>query len=78
MTRVDDADRPAAQERYLAANPTAEYYIGFGDFAFYRLDVASIRYVGGYGRMSWVDAAPVRRRRAGPPGRRPPPASSAT
>ena len=29
----------------------------FGDFAFYRLDVASIRYVGGYGRMSWVDPA---------------------
>lgn len=23
---------------------------------FYRLDVESIRYVGGYGRMSWVDA----------------------
>ena len=56
MTKVDDPDRSAAQERYLAANPSAEYYIGFGDFAFYRLDVASIRYVGGYGRMSWVDA----------------------
>ena len=57
LSRVDDADRPAAQDRYLRANPTAEYYIGFGDFAFYRLEVASIRYVGGYGRMSWVDAA---------------------
>jgi len=56
MSPVADADRPAAQDRYLAANPSAEYYIGFGDFAFYRLDVASIRYVGGYGRMSWVDA----------------------
>ncbi len=56
LTRVDDADRPAAQALYLAANPTAAYYIEFGDFAFYRLDVASIRYVGGYGRMSWVDA----------------------
>ena len=56
LSRVDDADRPAAQQRYLDANPSAEYYIGFGDFAFYRLDVNSIRYVGGYGRMSWVDA----------------------
>jgi putative heme iron utilization protein len=56
LSAVDDAARPAAQERYLAANPAAAYYIGFGDFAFYRLDVASIRYVGGYGRMSWVDA----------------------
>ena len=56
LSRVDDADRPTAQHRYLAANPTAEYYIGFGDFTFYRLDVSSIRYVGGYGRMSCVDA----------------------
>ncbi|MDP8938362.1 MAG: DUF2470 domain-containing protein [Actinomycetota bacterium] len=56
LSRVDDADRPSAQERYLAANPTAAYYIDFGDFVFYRLDVTAIRYVGGYGRMSWVDA----------------------
>ena len=56
LSAVEDADRPAVQERYLAANPSAEYYIGFGDFAFYRLDVEAIRYVGGYGRMSWVDA----------------------
>jgi putative heme iron utilization protein len=39
------------------ANPSASYYIEFGDFVFYRLSVESIRYVGGYGRMSWVDAA---------------------
>jgi putative heme iron utilization protein len=56
LTQVEGDDRPAAQDRYLAANPTAEYYIGFGDFVFYRLDVTAIRYVGGYGRMSWVDA----------------------
>lgn len=56
LARVDGADRPEAQARYLAANPTAAYYIDFGDFTFYRLDVTSIRYVGGYGRMSWVDA----------------------
>ena len=56
LAKVEDAERPAAQDRYLAANPTAEYYIGFGDFVFYRLDVTAIRYVGGYGRMSWVDA----------------------
>jgi putative heme iron utilization protein len=57
LTAVEgEAGRAAAQERYLGANPAAAYYIGFGDFAFYRLDVESIRYVGGYGRMSWVDA----------------------
>jgi putative heme iron utilization protein len=57
LSTVTDGDRPTARERYLAANPTSAYYIDFGDFAFYRLDVQSIRYVGGYGRMSWVDPA---------------------
>lgn len=57
LATVPDDDRPVARERYLAANPASAYYIDFGDFAFYRLDVQSIRYVGGYGRMSWVDAA---------------------
>ncbi len=56
MTPVAEADRSLARDRYLASNPAASYYIDFGDFAFYRLDVESIRYVGGYGRMSWVDA----------------------
>jgi heme iron utilization protein len=54
---VADDDRPVARDRYLAANPAASYYIDFGDFTFYRLTVQSIRYVGGYGRMSWVDTA---------------------
>jgi heme iron utilization protein len=57
LTAVGGDDRPAVRERYLEANPTAAYYIDFGDFSFYRLAVSDIRYVGGYGRMSWVDAA---------------------
>jgi heme iron utilization protein len=54
---VSDDDRPTARDRYLGANPSAAYYIDFGDFVFYHLDVEHIRYVGGYGRMSWVDVA---------------------
>lgn len=57
VSTVAEDDRPAARDRYLEANPTSAYYIDFGDFTFYRLDVQSIRYVGGYGRMSWVDAS---------------------
>src|SRR6185295_7395943 len=52
----DDAARAVARERYLEANPAASYYIDFGDFTFLRLAVDHVRYVGGYGRMSWVDA----------------------
>jgi len=57
LATVADDDRPTARDRYLEANPTAAFYIDFGDFTFYRLDVQSMRYVGGYGRMSWVEAA---------------------
>jgi heme iron utilization protein len=57
LAPVDDADRDTARTRYLEANPAASYYIDFGDFTFLRLTVDHIRYVGGYGRMSWVDAA---------------------
>jgi putative heme iron utilization protein len=55
LTTVPEDARPRTRDRYLEANPTSAYYIDFGDFTFYRLDVQSIRYVGGYGRMSWVD-----------------------
>src|SRR3954452_12133173 len=56
LSPVAEGDRANARDRYLEANPSSAYYIDFGDFTFYRLDVQSIRYVGGYGRMSWVDA----------------------
>jgi heme iron utilization protein len=49
-------ERATALETYQAAQPGA-FYAGFGDFRLYRLDVESVRYVGGFGRMSWVDAA---------------------
>src|SRR5438445_8021229 len=57
LSPVDDAGRDVARARYLDANPAASYYIDFGDFTFLRLTVDHVRYVGGYGRMSWVDAA---------------------
>jgi putative heme iron utilization protein len=56
LAPVDDGALDVARERYLAANPAASYYIDFGDFTFLRLTVDHVRYVGGYGRMSWVDA----------------------
>jgi putative heme iron utilization protein len=57
LCQVDGVDRAAVRERYLEANPSSAYYIDFGDFTFFRLVVENIRYVGGYGRMSWVSAA---------------------
>ncbi|MGB0589982.1 MAG: HugZ family protein [Myxococcota bacterium] len=45
----------SARESYLARHPNASYYVDFKDFSFWRLTVTSLRYIGGYGRMSWVE-----------------------
>ncbi|AKT43288.1 HugZ family protein [Chondromyces crocatus] len=55
--RIEEpAEAEAARAEFLAARPEAALYAGFGDFAMYRLEPGSIRYVGGFGRVSWVDA----------------------
>ena len=50
LEAADDGPRRA----YLARFPNAAYYADYRDFAFWRLSVDSARYIGGYGRMSWV------------------------
>lgn len=52
-TRVD-GDGGGARVAFLAAHPNARYYAHFRDFAFWKLHVESVRYIGGYGRMSWI------------------------
>jgi heme oxygenase (biliverdin-IX-beta and delta-forming) len=56
LVPVPDEDRKAVRDLFLVANPTAAGYVDFGDFGFWRLEVRAVRYVGGYGRMSWVNA----------------------
>ena len=51
---VPDGEVPEARAAHLAGNPHAELYVDYGDFRLWRLEVESLRYVGGYGRMSWV------------------------
>ena len=48
-------ERAEARTLYLGANPASASYLDFADFGFWRLEVRSVRYVGGYGLMSWVD-----------------------
>jgi hypothetical protein len=52
---VPDEQRATAEERFLARHPEAAAYSQLPDFAFYRLEVESVRYVGGFGRMSWIE-----------------------
>jgi putative heme iron utilization protein len=51
-----DGDGGSARTAFLAAHPNAAYYADFNDFGFWKLRVQAIRYIGGYGRMSWVSA----------------------
>ena len=55
--RPVDGDVASARTAFLAAHPNSAYYAGFRDFGFWRLSVESVRYIGGYGRMSWVEKA---------------------
>jgi hypothetical protein len=54
---TDPAALAPAREAFLAAHPSSSYYADFKDFGFWKLTVATLRYIGGYGRMSWVDLA---------------------
>lgn len=53
-SKVGASELPLARELFLAKQPSASYYVDFKDFAFYRLEPEALRYVGGFGRMSWV------------------------
>lgn len=55
-TRVGE-DGGRARAAFFAAHPNATYYADFGDFAFWKLHVEHVRYIGGYGRMSWISEA---------------------
>lgn len=55
--RVPETEVEACRRTYLTKHPEATTYAGFADFGFFRLAPAHVRYVGGFGRMSWVTAA---------------------
>ena len=52
--RVSEPERPAAREAYLARHPNATFWVDFEDFAFWRLEVADVYFVGGFAAMDWV------------------------
>ncbi len=50
-----DADTSAARASFLATHANASYYVDYADFDFWQLEIEAVRYIGGYGRMSWLD-----------------------
>jgi hypothetical protein len=54
--RLGPEECAVAREAYLARHPNAVHWVDFEDFAFWRLDLADVYFVGGFGAMGWVEA----------------------
>ena len=54
--KVAEAELRAVRKTYLARQESAHYWVDFEDFAFYRMEIADIYFVGGFGVMGWVAA----------------------
>lgn len=52
--RVPDAEVEHALAVYVARHPEAAQWASFKDFAMYRLEIEDVRFVAGFGRMSWI------------------------
>jgi putative heme iron utilization protein len=50
-----EPERDKTGQRYLRYFPEAETYFAMHDFSFYRIRPLAIRYIGGFGRIHWVN-----------------------
>jgi hypothetical protein len=53
---ADDDDRALLRQRYLAAHPSAEAFVDFKDFSFFRIHPSGAHLVAGFGRI--IDLKP--------------------
>ena len=56
---TDETARAQARARFLARHPKSALYADFGDFGFWRLDVAQVHLNGGFARAATFDGAAV-------------------
>jgi putative heme iron utilization protein len=54
---VPPSDQATARSAYLARHPNASNWVDFEDFAFWRLELVDIYWVGGFGAMDWLRVA---------------------
>lgn len=48
-----------ARSRYLDRFPNSESYFGVHDFSLFQIKMTSVRFIGGFGEIYWVDGAEV-------------------
>jgi heme oxygenase (biliverdin-IX-beta and delta-forming) len=66
VAAVPGDELAAVRADYLARHENARFWVDFDDFAFYRMDVADLYYVAGFGAMGWVEADAYRAAAADP------------
>ena len=54
VTKVPKEEAVEVRECYLARHANASYWVDFQDFGFFRMALAEIYFVGGFGSMGWV------------------------
>ncbi len=54
---LPESEVAEARQLYLARYASSKYWVDFEDFSFYRMDVADVYYVGGFGVMGWISAS---------------------
>lgn len=55
LGRISSADASDVEEFFKGAHPKSGTYTKLQDFGFYRIRFEAFRYVGGFGRMSWME-----------------------
>ena len=68
VRRVAEPDVTSARATYLARHEHASAWVDFGDFAFHRLEVADVYFVGGFAAMGWIDGQEYGRAEPDPQG----------
>ncbi|MGA9993211.1 MAG: DUF2470 domain-containing protein [Thiobacillaceae bacterium] len=54
---VQLSDKTPLRNRYLRYLPQAAQYFDLHDFQFYRIDITAVRYIGGFGKIHWLEPA---------------------
>ena len=57
LGRLEPTSDPRMRRRFLARHPQSAMYADFGDFRFYRMTVERAHFIGGFGRIVWLDGA---------------------
>jgi putative heme iron utilization protein len=66
---IGAADRAATEEvreLYLSRNKSAKLWQDYSDFSYYRLEVAAVYFIGGFGVMGWVSVEDYRNAKPDP------------